>query len=107
MTTISYEADYTGLSTGVKPVGVPVGKTYRETDTNLRFVYTGSIWLLSISNYFLSNETNLNLPVTTVRPISTLMATDPDAVHSYPVSGEHKITSIRVDTNHKLVATYD
>ena len=107
MTTISYEADYTGLSTDVKPGGVLVGKTYRETDTNLRFVYSGLRWLSSISNYFLSNETDLNLPVTTVSPTSSLIATDPDAVHSYPVSGEHRVVAVRMDADHKFVATYE
>ncbi len=57
---MGWQRDYFGLSTDVKPTNVPIGSTFKETDTATPFVtYDGTNWVQDVGGKVGHNVTGL------------------------------------------------
>ena len=50
---ISNQSLYIALSSDVKPTDVNIGSRLLETDTNLKYIFDGSNWILYVGGAFI------------------------------------------------------
>jgi len=102
---------------GVSDMDYPVGYIWVDTVATVAYVLSSveegqATWVVKSPDTIINNGTGGQINVIGETSTGDLISMTPGIVQpagiiSNPGVGEHKITNLRVDQNHKLVATYE
>jgi len=113
-----YSYGFKKTSPGATDDGYPIGYIWIDATANIAYILSGieegqATWVVKLPDAITNNGTGGQINVIGESYTGDAMVAmipgpmSAGVIVSNPGAGEHKITNLRVDHNHKLVATYD